>query len=440
MDGAHIDPDLVDACVHCGFCLPACPTYQLWGEEMDSPRGRIHLMRGLLDGDVLDGAVAGHVDACLGCLACVTACPSGVQYGALIEATRVEVEVHHRRKRSDRAVRALVFALFPHPRRLRALVPVLRVAQRTRLDRLVTRSRLAHRLAPRLVAMAGLAPPMPERSPAPLVPSTAAVGPRRGRVTLLTGCVQGTFFPNVNEATRRVLAAEGLEVDAPAGQGCCGALSQHAGRHDETLAFARALIDAIDSTGSDAIVTNAAGCGSTLKGYGDLLRDHPAYASRAAAFAAKVVDATELLDQLGPVAVRHPLPVTVAYHDACHLSHGQGVRAEPRRLLLGVPGLTLREVADGDTCCGSAGVYNILQPEPASELGARKARAVRATGAELLVAGNPGCLMQIRASLANDGGADLPMVHTIELLDASLSAAATIGGLTIRQEPAPPPS
>jgi glycolate oxidase iron-sulfur subunit len=440
MDGPGIDPDLVDACVHCGFCLPACPTYQLWGEEMDSPRGRIHLMRGLLGGDQLDGAVAGHVDACLGCLACVTACPSGVQYGALIEATRVEVEVHHRRTRSDRAVRGLVFALFPHPRRLRALVPVLRVVQRTRLDRLVARSVFARRVAPRLVAMAGLAPSMPARSTPPLAPFTAAVGTRRATVMLLTGCVQGTFFPNVNAATQRVLAAEGCDVDVPGGQGCCGALSQHAGRHDETLAFARALIDRVDPTASDAIVTNAAGCGSTLKGYGDLLRHDPAYAERAATFAAKVVDAAELLDRLGPVAERHPLPVTVAYHDACHLAHGQGVRAAPRRLLEGVPGVQLREVADGDTCCGSAGIYNIVQPEPARELGARKARAVRATGADLLVAGNPGCLMQIRASLAHDGGANLAMVHTIELLDASLRDAPVVDGLTITREPVPPPS
>lgn len=439
MDGPGIDPALVDACVHCGFCLPACPTYQLWGEEMDSPRGRIHLMRGLLEGDVVDDAVSGHVDSCLGCLACVTACPSGVQYDKLIEATRVEVETHHDRRVADRAMRAVIFALFPKPRRLRLVVPVLRVLQWTRLDRVLTRARVATRLAPRLVAMVRLAPPMPARSTSELSVFTPAGGQRRARVALLTGCVQGTFFPNVNAATQRVLAAEGCDVTVPPGQGCCGALSQHAGRHDETLAYARALIDALDRADYDAIVTNAAGCGSTLKGYGALLRGDPAYGERAMAFARKVVDAAEYLDRLGPVAVRHEMPVVIAYHDACHLAHGQGVRHEPRRLLRTVPGLELREIADGDTCCGSAGVYNILQPVPATELGARKAAAVLSTRAELLVAGNPGCLMQIRSSLA-DAGVDLPMVHTIEVIDAALQGAPKIGAFTIRPAPASPPS
>ena len=414
-----IDPALVDACVHCGFCLPACPTYQLWGEEMDSPRGRIHLMRGLSEGDALDAVVAGHVDACLGCLACVTACPSGVQYGALIEATRVEVEVHHRRRWTDRALRGFVFALFPRPRRLRVVVPVLRVVQRTRLDRVLLRSGLAHRLAPRLTVMAELAPPMPPRSTPALPAFAAASGQRRATVTLLTGCVQGTFFPNVNAATQRVLVSEGCDVTVPGRQGCCGALSQHAGRHDDTLAYARALLDAVDPDDADSIVTNAAWCGSTLKGYGALLRDDPVYAARAERFSAKVCDAAELLDRLGPRAERRSLPLVVAYHDACHLAHGQGVRAAPRDLLRSVPGLELREIADGDTCCGSAGVYNILQPDPAAQLGARKARNVAATGADLLVAGNPGCLMQIRTALAREG-IELPMAHTIEVLDASL--------------------
>jgi glycolate oxidase iron-sulfur subunit len=236
---------------------------------------------------------------------------------------------------------------------------------------------------------------------------------------MLTGCVQRTFFPDVNAATARVLAAEGCEVVLPRGQGCCGALSVHNGREAEAQRFARALIDTFTDAGVDYLVVNAAGCGSSMKEYGELLRDDPAYADRAAALAAKVRDLSEVLVELGPVAPRHPVPVTAAYHDACHLAHAQGVRAQPRRLLGEIPELVLREIADPEICCGSAGVWNVLNPEPARQLGDRKARDVLATGADLLVTANPGCLMQVAASVRRAGGT-IGLAHTAQVLDASI--------------------
>lgn len=394
----------MDACVHCGFCLPTCPTYVLWGEEMDSPRGRIHLMQQHLEGEPLTDAMVGHFDACLGCMACVTACPSGVQYDKLIETTRAEVEREHRRSSRDRALRGLIFSVFPYPQRLRLLRAPLRGVQRTGLDRALRRTGLLDRVAPSLAAMERLAPrltkaaPLPERAP--------AAGTRRATVGLLTGCVQGAFFPEVNAATVRVLQAEGCDVVIPRGQGCCGALSAHSGREDEAKRFARATVETFAGADVDYVVVNAAGCGSTMKEYDAPLRD-------------KVRDVAELLDELGPVAVRHPLDVTVAYHDACHLGHAQGVRAQPRRLLQAIPGLELREIAEAELCCGSAGVYNVLNPEPARELGDRKAANIVATGADVLVTANPGCLMQVAAAIERSGH-PMRLAHTIEVLDASI--------------------
>ncbi|MET7420747.1 heterodisulfide reductase-related iron-sulfur binding cluster [Dactylosporangium sp. NPDC005555] len=405
-----IDPDLVSDCVHCGFCLPTCPTYVLWGEEMDSPRGRIQLMLQQLEGEPLTPAAAGHFDACLGCMACVTACPSGVRYDTLIEQTRVVVEERHPRPLPERALRALVFGLFPHPRRLAALKGPLALYQRLG-------SPLLDRLPGRLSTLAALAPPV--RSSVPLPSSLPALGARRAVVGMLTGCVQSAFFPAVNAATARVLAADGCDVVIPPGQGCCGALSVHSGRRAEAARFARGIVDTFAGAGIDALVVNAAGCGSSLKELGDLLADDPVYAPRAAWLASRVTDFSELLATLGPAAPRHPLPVTVAYHDACHLAHAQGVRSQPRDLLRAVPGLTLLEIADPEICCGSAGVWNVLNPAPAAQLGARKARDVLATGADWLVTANPGCLMQI-ASGARTTGATIRTAHTAQVLDASI--------------------
>jgi glycolate oxidase iron-sulfur subunit len=419
----HHPPDqaLIDDCVHCGFCLPTCPTYVLWGEEMDSPRGRIYLMEIGLQGEAMDDQMVRHFDQCLGCMACVTACPSGVQYDKLIEATRQQVERRHPRSRRDRAFRALIFRLFPYPRRLRLLRGPLRLYQRSRLGTLLRRVGLLDRLPRRLGAMERLLPDIGPAEPLPEV--TPAAGERRHRVGMLSGCVQRVFFPEVNAATARVLAADGCEVVAPPDQGCCGALSMHAGREAEAQAFARDAIATFEAAGVDQVVVNAAGCGSTMKEYGHLLRDDPAWAGRAAAFSARVRDLSELLVELGPAAERRPLPLTVAWHDACHLAHAQGVRAQPRQALAAVPELEVREIAEGEICCGSAGIYNLTEPQPASELGDRKAANVLATGADLLVTSNPGCLMQIRSAIQRRGQR-FPVAHVAEVLDASIRGAA----------------
>ncbi len=429
---------LAGDCVHCGFCLPSCPTYQLWGEEMDSPRGRIHLITQVLDGAPGTAATAVHLDRCLGCMACVTACPSGVRYDRLIEAARSWPEDHPAaaplpaRSRRDRALRAAIFRLFPYPGRLRAAIAPLRAAQRTGADALMDRSGLAARLPAELAAALRLAPAPPPGRSAPrraLPERVPARGPRRAVVGMLTGCVQRVFFPQVNAATARVLAAEGCDVIIPASQGCCGALSLHGGRQAEAARFAQRTIGEFERAAVDAVVVNVAGCGSAMKEYAELLAGDPGWTERAAALAAKVRDLSEYLAELGPAAPRHPLDVTVAYHDACHLAHAQRITAQPRELLAAIPGLHLAAIPDGGTCCGSAGIYNLVQPEPARELGERKAAAVAGTGADLLVTGNPGCAMQITSALAARG-TPMPAAHTVEVLDASLRglpASALLG-------------
>lgn len=406
-------------CVHCGFCLPACPTYQLWGEEMDSPRGRIHLMELAREGRAsVNDTFVGHMDACLGCMACVTACPSGVRYHELIEATRAQIERNHTRTRADRWFRAAIFALFPHPRRLRVALVGAWLYQRLGLQALARRSGALARLPARLRAVEALLPPVRLRGilSGGVAAHTAAAGTHQRRVGLLTGCVQRVLFDDVNAATARVLAAEGCEVVAPPAQGCCGALMVHAGWEAGAREHARALIDAFDAAGVDTIVTNAAGCGSTMKEYGHLLADDPAYAERAAALADRTCDVTELLAELEPRATRHPLAVRVAYQDACHLNHAQGVRRAPRDVLAAIPGLELVELAEPDLCCGSAGIYNLVQPEPAEELGARKAGHVRTAHPDVVVSANPGCSMQLRRHL--DGVP--PVRHPVQLVDAAI--------------------
>jgi glycolate oxidase iron-sulfur subunit len=420
--------ELVDDCVHCGFCLPACPTYVLWGQEMDSPRGRIYLTRMGLDGRAaFTKSYLEHFDACLGCMACVTACPSGVQYGALIEAVRPQLERHAPRSLMDRMFRRALFALFPHPRRLQLLAWPLWLYQRTGLQYLVRSSGVLRLLPRRLQAMESLAPPLsfPGRSnDMPVL--NPAHGTRRVRVGLLLGCVQRVFFSDVNLATVRVLTAEGCDVIVPRTQQCCGALMVHSGREREALDAARALIDAFAHHDVDVVVTNAAGCGSTLKEYGQLLRDDPQYSAKAAALASRCRDISEVLAELSPQAPRHPLHVRVAYHDACHLQHGQGISAQPRQVLQTIPALEVLEIPEGGLCCGSAGIYNLVEPEPAHALGARKAANILATGAEVVASSNPGCLLQIRTELARTGQSR-PMMHLVELIDASIRGQTLAG-------------
>ncbi|HEY7260243.1 MAG TPA: heterodisulfide reductase-related iron-sulfur binding cluster [Trebonia sp.] len=468
----------VKDCVHCGFCLPACPTYQLWGEEMDSPRGRIHLVSQLLDGAPLTEPAAEHFDRCLGCMACMTACPSGVQYDQIIEAARewtesgapaggvasggepadggpASAEPQVRRSLRDRATRAAIFAVFPYPRRLRVMTAPLRAAQRAGADRLLARSGLAGLVSPAADAALRLAPPSSRPFPPGRFPERVpALGTRRAVVGMLTGCVQSVFFPQVNAATARVLAAEGCDVVIPRGQGCCGALSLHSGRAAEAARFAARTIETFEAAGVDAIVVNSAGCGSAMKEYerlfshlaepaaagaapaagdaavglGEAAEVSPALAgeveggswvTRAAALSARVRDLAEFLAEIGPIAPRHPVPVRAAYHDACHLGHAQRITREPRSLLREIPGLELVELRDAGTCCGSAGVYNLLQPEAARALGARKADAVADSGASLLISANPGCTLQITAELT-DRGQSIATAHTAEVLDASI--------------------
>jgi glycolate oxidase iron-sulfur subunit len=385
----EISRELIDDCVHCGFCLPTCPTYgPLWQEEMDSPRGRIYLMRGLVEGAVpLSPTTVRHFDQCLGCMACVTSCPSGVRYDRLIEETRAYVEEHHRRSDDESLVRALLFATVPHPRRLRVALAL-------------TPPRLPGPLAP----FAALKPPWRSAKRPPEL--TPAVGECRLRVGLLLGCVQRVVFGDVNAATARVLAAEGCEVVAPRRQGCCGALHLHAGRLQDGRQRALRLAEAFGDV--DAIVVNAAGCGSHLKD---------------AELPVRVVDVNELLAELEPRSERHELPVRVAYQDACHLGHAQGIRDQPREVLGSIPGVELAEPAEQAICCGSAGIYNLTQPEPARELGERKAANVAATGADVYASANPGCLVQVSTHLRRSGR-PLPALHPVELLDASIRGVA----------------
>lgn len=396
--------ELVDDCVHCGFCLPTCPTYVLWGEEMDSPRGRIYLMDRRLDGTVtLNRTVVEHFDQCLGCMACVTSCPSGVQYDRLIELTRADVEERFRRPLGERLLRSAIFLAFPHPRRMRAALA---------LEPLGRRLPLPARFRPLL----DLAPPWRSDEAPPAL--TPAQGERVARVGILTGCVQRVLFGDVNAATARVLAAEGLEVVAPP-QACCGALAMHAGRERDGLARARKLIAAFEAADVDAIVTNAAGCGSNLKDYGTLLADDPVWAPRAAAFSRKVRDVSEVLAELPQRAPRRPLPITVAFQDSCHLLHAQRVQSPPRQVLRSIPGLDVAEPAEQELCCGSAGIYNMVQPVPARELGDRKAANVLATRPDAYASANPGCLVQVTAALRR-AGTPVPAFHPVELLDASI--------------------
>jgi glycolate oxidase iron-sulfur subunit len=409
---AHRPPEqsVIDDCVHCGFCLETCPTYVLWAAEADSPRGRIVLVNdGLNAADSLSEEMVTHFDRCLGCMACVTACPSGVRYDRLIERVRPQVERHHRRTPAERAIRRLLYETLPHPRRLRVMAPMLKASRRFDLER---------RLPERLAAIARVAPSPPSgRDARAGVPErTPAVGEPRGRVGLLLGCVQRVFYPGVHRATVHALTAEGFEVLAPRRPDCCGALEFHGGEEASAVKRARQTIRAFGDV--DHIVVSAAGCGSAMKEYGELLGT-----PEARDFSARVRDVSELLGSVEPRAPRGSVPLRVVYHDACHLAHAQGVRTPPRELLRAIPDLELVEVgAERDVCCGSAGIYNLVQPQPAAELGERKARHLLATGAQAIAAGNPGCAAQLDLHLRRLGS-PLPIHHPIELVSRSIASA-----------------
>jgi len=417
---AHHPPAtaILDKCVHCGFCLPVCPTYVLWGQEMDSPRGRIYLVKLAAEGSAqMTPKWVSHFDTCLGCMACMTACPSGVDYGKLIEATRAQIERNFPRTASEKRHRHFLFETFTRPDRLHRLRAPLLAYQKSGLQALARSLGLLKLLPKEWQTMEAL---LPRLAPQQVVPEvTPAVGTKRRRVGLLLGCVQREFFSQVNAATARVLAAEGCEVVAPQAQTCCGALLVHAGEEASAIDLARKTIDVFEQTNVETIVTNAAGCGSNVKEYAHLLRDDPEYSERARNFSAKCKDISEILAELESRSPRHPLRVRVAFHDSCHLQHAQGVRSQPRALLASIPGLELAEIPEAAICCGSAGIYNLVQPDAAKSLGDRKANLIAQLKADVVATGNPGCVLQLQSSLAHQHH-KTPVVHTIQILDASL--------------------
>ncbi len=402
------DLDEIRKCVHCGICLPQCPTYRVLGEEMDSPRGRIYLMRAAAEGRVeLSDTFQRHIDLCLGCRACETACPSGVRFGSLLEATRAQLR-RHGPPPKRRLLEAFVFSVFPEPARLGALLAAFKLYKRSGLRALV-RATGVLRMLPRLATMEALLDDVPAAAPMP--EHVPARGRAVGRVGLLMGCVQRHLYPNVNRDTARLLSLAGFDVVIPRAQGCCGALELHAGRTDAHAARARALVASFPPD-LDFIVTNAAGCGAAMKEY-----DHRI--PELAHFATRVRDVTELL--AGADLRLGALDLTVTYHDACHLIHGQRVRHEPRQLLARIPGLRLVELGDSELCCGSAGVYNLLEPEIARDLLNQKVTRIAETGSRVVAAANPGCLLQI-ASGCRERGLDVALVHPVELLARAADA------------------
>ena len=431
-----------DPCVHCGFCLPTCASYLALGTEMDSPRGRIHALKAIEAGDLaLDARVASHFDSCLGCLACVTACPSGVRYDELIEATRPKLNAPELRTPVQRAWRRLLFALLPYPNRLRAALQAVRGYAGSPVQALARRSGLWRLAGPQLEAMERLLPPLaPEGFQDRFPVVVPAEGERRARVGLVLGCVQRVFDPAVNQAVVRVLSANGVEVVIPPAQGCCGAVTHHQGEEAHTGQLASALIASFEAAigpgkpaGAeplDAVLVAASGCGHTLKAY-------PRLVGRS--FQAPVADVHEFLAQLGlsaafqqslqplnhpdgePASPERPLPV--AFHDACHMIHGQGITAEPRDLLKAIPHIRLREPLEAGVCCGSAGIYNLVQPDEAVSLGQRKAADLAGSGAALVASANIGCTLQIRRHLGDQERA-IPVLHPIQLLDRSFKSQA----------------
>ena len=415
--------ELLDACVHCGFCLATCPSYRVIGKEMDSPRGRIYLMNAINKGEAtFDQTTSQHFDSCLGCLACVTTCPSGVKYDQLIAATRPQVERNQPRSLSDRFLRTIIFNLFPYPNRLRLLLPFFWLYQNSGLQVLLQNIGIIKTISPNLAAMEALLPPVKSFSVDQYPTVIPAEGEKRYRVGLILGCVQRLFFSSVNSATIRVLTANGCEVVIPPSQGCCAALPEHQGQEKQAQSLAKQMIDSFATTDVDYVIINAAGCGHTLKDYEHILEDDPVYKVKGKEFSSQVRDIQEFLAHIGLTTPLFPITegeLTIVYQDACHLLHGQKISLQPRQLLQQIPGVVLKEPVDAALCCGSAGVYNMLQPAVAEELGAQKVANLLQTGAQLIASSNPGCSLQIVKSMRQSGHS-LPLKHPIELLDYSI--------------------
>lgn len=421
-----VDRDLLRQCVHCGLCLPTCPTYRALGIEQDSPRGRIYQMLAMADGEISpnDPRLQLHISQCLDCRACETACPSGVHYGRLLEATRAELKPRSARERWLR--RLVLDGLFTSPKLLDAAGLATRLYQHSGLQHLARKAGFLRPL-PKLADLEGLLPRFRAGvAKAGLPEVTPAVGERKYRVAMLEGCVAAQFFGETNQATARVLAANGCEVVVPRAQGCCGALHLHSGERETAKKLARRNVAAFEAAGADAYVVNAAGCGSTLKEYGELLADDPAWAERARAFSAKMRDVNELLAEIPLTMPLGEIRRRATYHDACHLAHGQRIREQPRELLRRIPGLELVDLPESDTCCGSAGIYNVTHYELSMQMLEWKMDAVESTGAEIVVAANPGCIIQIVHGL-RERGRSVEVLHPIDLLDRSYQAALSGG-------------
>ena len=393
--------DGLSKCVHCGLCLPTCPTFAELGTETDSPRGRIYLIKSWAEGRIHPtDSVVEHLSLCLDCRACMTACPAGVPYGELIEAAKAEIE-----------------RVLPSPRALGFLAAAIRLYQRSGLQRLLRTSGLIDRLPNPLPAWEALLPALPppvDRAPLPAV--TPALGRKRSRVGFLHGCIQEVIFASHNRATVRVLSRNGAEVVTPPAQRCCGALHAHAGDLERARALARHTIEVFERAGVDAVIVNAAGCGAHMKGYGHLLKDDPAWSEPARAFEKKVQDVSEFLAREPLAGPLGRVNLRATYHDPCHLAHGQSVRVQPRQLLRAISGLTLIDLVESDWCCGSAGIYNLTQPEMAERLLKRKIGHIEATGAEAVITANPGCILQIAVGLRRRG-LPVKVLHLVEVLD-----------------------
>lgn len=430
------DNDLMRACVHCGMCLPTCPTYRITGQEASSPRGRIWLMRAVSDGrlSLLDEEFGEQMYQCLNCRACEAVCPSGVQYGPLVEASRSQLEQHRPRPLWQRIVRTNLMAWpFEDVRRMRGIGYALMGYQRLGVQTAVRRFGVF-----KLLRMENLERMVPRIAERPLSPGKDRWAPRNAtrQAHIFNGCIMSAVFPNVNRATGRVLAHNGCSCDVPPGQECCGALHAHTGMLKEARALARKNIAAFERAGDGPVVVNAAGCGSALKEYGHLLKDDPAWAERARAFSARVVDVNQILADQPLAPMTHAVTGSVTFQEPCHLAHAQRITAEPRHLLAQVPGLELIEMDESSLCCGSAGIYNVLRPAMADALGDRKAKHIATTGADAVVTSNPGCHMQLRTSLIRNG-IEKPVRHIVELLDEAYGREqdATPGRYAVDRQP-----
>jgi glycolate oxidase iron-sulfur subunit len=417
-----LDFEILNTCVHCGLCLPTCPTYRETYREQSSPRGRLRLMRTVAEGglELLDPTFTAQMYECLDCRACEAVCPSGVRYGAVLEASRARIEQRRDargRPLLERLLRGLVFGwLFADLRRMRLAGAVARVYQRSGLQRLTRRSGLLRVL--RLDWLESQLPPISRRFFSPGEQVFPAIGGRKGRVGLLAGCVMSTAYAEIDRASVRVLQRNGWDVVVPAEQGCCGALHVHAGELTRGRALMQRNIAAFEEAGVDLLVSNAAGCGAALKEYGHLLEDDPAWAARAAAFSAKARDVTELLATESLRGRLGPINLSVTYQEPCHLAHAQRITSEPRALIRAVPGVQLVEMAESSLCCGSAGTYSVTRPEMSARLLDRKLDHAEQTGARVILTANPGCMVQLRAGLRRRGS-DLQVRHVLELLDES---------------------